>query len=95
MSELHASTTLRTLPSWALAVIGVLGAAVGLAIFILGTGLLLILVPSLLIALFILRWRLRSLLRKAQEQSQADGPQVIEGEFKVVKERRGKLRIFR
>lgn len=95
MSDLHASATVRTLPSWALAVIGVLGTAIGFAIFILGAGLLLVLVPVAIIAILILRWRLRSLARKAYEEGRNDGPPVIDGEFKVVKERRGKLRIFR
>lgn len=87
--------TIRTLPSWALALIGVVGTAVGFAIFILGAGLLLFLVPILIGAAFIARWRLRHLAQQADQERQSEGPPVIDGEFKVVKERRGKLRLFR
>ena len=95
MDELRGSYTIRTLPSWALALIGLLGTAVGFAIFILGAGLLLFLVPLLIVAGLIARWRFRHLARKAYEEGRADGPPVIDGEFKVVDERRGKFRIFR
>ena len=95
MSEIHATYTIRRLPSWALVLIGIFGTALGFAIFILGAGLLLVLVPVCIIALAVLRWRLRSLQRKAYEEGRSEGPPVIEGDFKVVKERRGKLRIFR
>ena len=95
MDEFRGSYTIRTVPSWALALIGLFGTALGFAIFILGAGLLLFLVPLLIVAGLVARWRLRHLARKADEDSRADGPPVIDGDFKVVDERRGKLRIFR
>jgi ABC-type transport system involved in cytochrome bd biosynthesis fused ATPase/permease subunit len=94
MDQLRGFYTLRTLPNWALALTGVLGTVVGFSIFILGAGLLLFLVPVVIITGLIIRWRLRHLARKAYEQSRAEGPPVIDGEFKVMDERRGKLRIF-
>ena len=95
MDEWRGSYSLRTLPSWALGLIGLLGTALGFAIFILGAGLLLVLVPLLIVVGLIARWRLRHLVRKAYEEGRADGPPVIDGDFKVVNERRGKLWIFR
>ena len=95
MDELRGSYRFTTMPNWVLALIGLLGTAMGFAIFILGAGLLLVLVPLLMIGALVARWRIRQLMRKAYEDSRAEGPPVIEGEFKVVDERRGKLRIFR
>ena len=95
MDELRGSYRFTTMPNWVLALIGLLGTAMGFAIFILGAGLLLVLVPLLMIGALVARWRIRQLMRKADEDSRAEGPPVIDGEFKVVDERRGKLRIFR
>ena len=95
MDELRPSYRFTTMPNWVLALIGLLGTAMGFAIFILGAGLLLVLVPLLMIGALVARWRIRQLMRKAYEDSRAEGPPVIDGEFKVVDERRGKLRIFR
>ena len=95
MDELRGSYRFTTMPNWVLALIGLLGTAMGFAIFILGAGLLLVLVPLLMIGALVSRWRIRQLMRKAYEDSRAEGPPVIDGEFKVVDERRGKLRIFR
>jgi hypothetical protein len=95
MDELRGSYRFTTMPNWVLALIGLLGTAMGFAIFILGAGLLLVLVPLLMIGALVARWRIRQLMRKAYENSRAEGPPVIDGEFKVVDERRGKLRIFR
>ena len=94
MDELRGSYRFTTMPNWVLALIGLLGTAMGFAIFILGAGLLLVLVPLLMIGALVARWRIRQLMRKAYEDSRAEGPPVIDGEFKVVDERRGKLRIF-
>jgi hypothetical protein len=95
MSEINATYTVRRLPGWAMLLLGILGTALGFAIFILGAGLLLVLIPPLIICLVILRLRLRVLQRRAYEASRKDGAPVIDADFKVVKERRGKLRIFR
>ena len=95
MDELRGSYRFTTMPNWVLALIGLLGTAMGFAIFILGAGQLLVLVPLLMIGALVARWRIRQLMRKAYEDSRAEGPPVIDGEFKVVDERRGKLRIFR
>ena len=95
MDELRGSYRFTTMPNWGLALIGLLGTAMGFAIFILGAGLVLVLVPLLMIGALVARWRIRQLMRKAYEDSRAEGPPVIDGEFKVVDERRGKLRIFR
>ena len=95
MDELRGSYRFTTMPNWVLALIGLLGTAMGFAIFILGAGLLLVLVPLLMIGALVARLRIRQLMRKAYEDSRAEGPPVIDGEFKVVDERRGKLRIFR
>jgi len=94
MDKLRGSYRFTTMPNWVLALIGLLGTAMGFAIFILGAGLLLVLVPLLMIGALVARWRIRQLMRKAYEDSRAEGPPVIDGEFKVVDERRGKLRIF-
>ena len=59
MDELRGSYRFSTMPSWLLALIGILGTALGFAIFILGAGLLLVLVPLLVIGLMVARWRMR------------------------------------
>lgn len=91
------NSSIRTIriPSWALALIGVFGAVLGFAILMLGAGLLLVVVPVIIIGGLIARWRLNKQMREAYEQSRRDGePQVIDGEFKVLSERKGRRRFF-
>ena len=95
MADFNSSIRTIRIPSWALALMGVFGALLGFAILMLGAGLLLVIVPVIVIGGLIARWRLNKRMRQAYEQSRRDGePQVIEGEFKVLNERKGRRRFF-
>jgi hypothetical protein len=81
-----------TVPTWAVG-LGAFGfAALGLALFVIGAGLALILAPVAIGALLIARWRLRTMLRQLAEQAgmatvrrePPSDPNVIDGEFRVV-----------
>jgi hypothetical protein len=78
-------------PSWAFALFGLLAAAAGITILILGAGLLLILVPVLIVVGFVARWRLRKILREAEMRARDASPdaarsETIEVEYRVVDE---------
>ncbi|MCP8937305.1 hypothetical protein NK718_02150 [Alsobacter sp. SYSU M60028] len=74
------------LPGWAVALGGAAALAVGLAVLVLGVGLLLVLAPIAIGGALIARWRLRKALREARtlyaERQARDG--VIEGDFRVI-----------
>ena len=77
-------------PSWALVLFGLLAAAAGITILILGAGLLLILLPVLIAAGFVARWKLRKFMREAERRAREASPDptrngsAIEVEYRVV-----------
>jgi Flp pilus assembly protein TadB len=73
------------LPGWAIGLAAVAVSLVGLTILILGAGLLLFVVPALIVAGLIARWRLNGLIRKAHRQS-ARYPDAIDGDYRVIDE---------
>ena len=78
-------------PQWAIAILAALAFAVGLAVVVLGFGLFLVIVPLLVIAGLIARWRLRRILREAERRASRDAGAAdggaIEVEYRVVDER--------
>ncbi len=78
-------------PQWAIAILAALAFALGLSVVVLGFGLFLLIVPLLIIAGIIARWRLRRMLREAERRaSEGGGPGgsgAIEVEYRVVEER--------
>lgn len=82
-------------PQWTIAVLAALAFALGLAVVVLGFGLFLLIVPLLVVAGLIARWRLRRMLREAErraaEGAGPGGTGAIEVEYRVVEERTEKL----
>jgi hypothetical protein len=76
------------IPQWAIAIFAVLGIALGLAVIVVGAGLFLLVVPLLVVAGLIARWRLRKILREAEKAArERSGASPIEVEYTIVEQR--------
>ena len=73
-------------PKWALILGGLLAGGIGILLFIVSAGLLLMLAPFAIAAVLYARWRIRRAIRKAAEQSDIT---IIDAEYRVIDEHRG------
>lgn len=77
-----------TIPRWAQGLAVILAGFAGVALLILGAGLALIAIPVLLGFGLLARWRLKKMMAEMQAQADAPPPGVIDGEYRVIDDRR-------
>ena len=75
------ATGTANIPGWAVILAAILAGGIGIGLFLLSAGILLILAPVAIAAVFYARWRFRRALRRAAETGQAG---AIEAEYHVV-----------
>ena len=69
------------LPGWAVILVAIIAGGLGIGLFLLSAGILLILTPIAIGAVLYARWRFRRALRRATETGQAGS---IEAEYRVI-----------
>ena len=77
-----------TIPRWAQGLAVIVAGFAGSAVLVLGAGLALIALPVLIGFGLFARWRLKKMMAEMQAQADAPPPGVIDGEYRVIDDRR-------
>ena len=77
-----------TIPRWAQGRAVIVAGFAGIALLVLGAGLALIALPVLIGFGLFARWRLKKMMAEMQAQADAPPPGVIDGEYRVIDDRR-------
>lgn len=77
-----------TIPRWAQGLAVIVAGFAGIALLVLGAGLALIALPVLIGFGLFARWRLKKMMAELQAQADAPPPGVIDGEYRVIDDRR-------
>lgn len=77
-----------TIPRWAQGLAVIVAGFAGIALLVLGAGLALIALPVLIGFGLFARWRLKKMMAEMQAQADAPPPGVIDGEYRVIDDRR-------
>jgi hypothetical protein len=75
------ATGTATIPGWAAILVAIIAGGLGIGLFLLSAGILLILAPVAIAAVLYARWRFRRALRRAAETGQAGS---IEAEYQII-----------